>query len=53
MELIVTGAADRDLRREINDLARSKSWDLLELHSEEPTLEEAFINLTRKREAGQ
>jgi ABC-2 type transport system ATP-binding protein len=43
---IVTAPLDRDLRQDINELARAKGWDLLELHHEEPTLEEAFIELT-------
>ncbi|MGH2570365.1 MAG: hypothetical protein ACRDGR_04025, partial [bacterium] len=43
---IVTAPLDRDLRQDINELARTKGWDLLELHHEEPTLEEAFIELT-------
>ncbi len=37
---------DRDPRADINALARSKGWDLLELHPLRPTLEEAFIELT-------
>jgi ABC-2 type transport system ATP-binding protein len=43
---IVTSALDRDLRKAINELARAKGWDLLELHPEQPSLEEAFIELT-------
>ena len=42
----VTSPLDRDLRADINELARSRGWDLLELHHERPTLEEAFIELT-------
>lgn len=38
----------RDVRAELNDLARSRGWSLLELHTETPTLEEAFIELTGK-----
>jgi len=45
---IVKSALDRDLRRAINEVAREKGWDLLELHPERPTLEEAFIALTGK-----
>ena len=45
---IVKTPLDRDPRKEINELARSKGWDLLELHAEQPTLEEAFIELTGK-----
>ncbi len=43
---IAESALDRDIRRDINELARSRSWDLLELHPVRPTLEEAFIELT-------
>ena len=42
----VTTPLDRDVRRDVNELARSRGWDLLELHFERPTLEEAFIALT-------
>jgi len=45
---IVEAPLDKDPRHEINALARSKGWDLLQLHAEEPTLEEAFIELTGK-----
>ena len=45
---IVRSALDLDLRRDINELARSKGWDLLQLSLERPTLEEAFIELTGK-----
>ena len=48
---IVTSPLDNDLRRSINELARAKGWDLLELHEERPTLEEAFIELTGRRAA--
>ena len=43
---IVEAPLDRDLRRDINERARARGWDLLELHPQEPTLEEAFIALT-------
>ncbi len=43
---VAESALDCDIRRDINELARSKSWDLLELHPVRPTLEEAFIELT-------
>ncbi len=42
----VTSPLDRDIRRDVNELARAKGWDVLELHFERPTLEEAFIALT-------
>jgi ABC-2 type transport system ATP-binding protein len=45
---VVSAPLGRDVRREINDLARAKGWQLLELHTEVPTLEEAFIELTGK-----
>ncbi len=45
---VVTAPLGRDVRREINELARAKGWSLLELHTETPTLEEAFIELTGK-----
>jgi ABC-2 type transport system ATP-binding protein len=45
---LVSSPLERDVRREINDLARSRGWHLLELHTEKPTLEEAFIELTGK-----
>jgi ABC-2 type transport system ATP-binding protein len=45
---IVKSALDFDLRKEINELARAKGWDVLELSLERPTLEEAFIELTGK-----
>jgi ABC-2 type transport system ATP-binding protein len=48
---IVRSALDRDPRRDINELARSKGWDLLELAVERPTLEEAFIELTGKEDS--
>ncbi|MEZ5066371.1 MAG: ATP-binding cassette domain-containing protein [bacterium] len=38
-----------DLRRPVNELARSHGWDLLELAPQRPTLEEAFIELTAGR----
>jgi ABC-2 type transport system ATP-binding protein len=43
----VTCAVDHDLSKPISDLARAKGWDLLELHAVQPTLEDAFIALTR------
>ncbi|HET9888714.1 MAG TPA: hypothetical protein VFR10_14490, partial [bacterium] len=45
---LVSSPLERDVRPEINDLARSRGWVLLELHTETPTLEEAFIELTGK-----
>lgn len=45
---IVTAPLGRDVRHEINALARARNWSLLELHTETPTLEEAFIELTGK-----
>jgi ABC-2 type transport system ATP-binding protein len=48
---IVTSPLTVDLRRPINELARAKGWDLLELHEERPTLEETFIELTGRRAA--
>jgi len=47
---LVRSALDRDLRRDINELARGKGWDLLELSPLRPTLEQAFIELTGRRE---
>ena len=48
---LVRSALDRDPRKDINALARTKGWDLLELHAERPSLEEAFIELTGRRAA--
>jgi ABC-2 type transport system ATP-binding protein len=48
---IVSAPLGRDVRREISDLARARGWTLLELHTETPTLEEAFIELTGKEAA--
>jgi ABC-2 type transport system ATP-binding protein len=45
---IVSTPLDHDARPQLNELARSRGWDLLELHPEVPTLEEAFIELTGK-----
>ncbi|GJM45543.1 MAG: multidrug ABC transporter ATP-binding protein [Gemmatimonadota bacterium] len=45
---IVTSPLNADPRRGINELARAKGWDLVELHAETPTLEAAFIELTGK-----
>jgi len=42
---LVTTAEDRDLRPELARLVVAKGWDLLELHSQEFTLEEVFLNL--------
>lgn len=47
-ELVVTTPIDKDLRPEINALARQKGWDFLALHADPPSLEEAFIQLTGK-----
>jgi ABC-2 type transport system ATP-binding protein len=47
--VMVESPLDRDVRRDINQLARTRGWDLLELHAEHPTLEEAFISLTGRR----
>ncbi len=43
---LVTSPKDVDVRAEINELAKSRGWTLLELHADTPTLEEAFIGLT-------
>ena len=43
---IVVSPLGRDVRSGINELARAKGWDLLELHPLSPSLEEAFIELT-------
>ncbi len=48
---VVSAPLGRDVRREINDLARQRGWHLLELHTETPSLEEAFIELTGKEVA--
>lgn len=48
---LVRSPLDRDPRRAINELARSRGWDVLELHAERPTLEQAFIELTGRRAA--
>jgi gliding motility-associated transport system ATP-binding protein len=45
---LVTSPLTADPRRGINELARTKGWDLLELTEETPTLESAFIELTGK-----
>jgi len=45
---IVTAPLTADPRRAINELARAKGWDVLELSEETPTLEAAFIELTGK-----
>ncbi|MGQ0722618.1 MAG: ATP-binding cassette domain-containing protein [Candidatus Eiseniibacteriota bacterium] len=47
--VVVESPLDRDVRRDINQLARARGWDVLELHAEQPTLEEAFIALTGRR----
>jgi ABC-2 type transport system ATP-binding protein len=43
---IVESPLGQDVRGGINELARSKGWDLLELVPLRPSLEEAFIELT-------
>lgn len=48
--LVVESPVGRDLRGDINTLARERGWDLLEIYSEKPTLEEAFIALTAGEE---
>jgi ABC-2 type transport system ATP-binding protein len=48
---LVTSPLNRDLRHEINDLARAKGWRVLGLHPELPTLEEVFIELTGREGA--
>jgi ABC-2 type transport system ATP-binding protein len=48
---VVSSPLERDVRPDINQLARSRGWLLLELHTETPTLEEAFIELTGKEAA--
>jgi gliding motility-associated transport system ATP-binding protein len=45
---VVSSGLSTDPRRGINELARAKGWDLLELSEETPTLEAAFIDLTGK-----
>lgn len=45
--LVVTSPLERDLRKDISDLARTRGWDVLELHAVQPSLEEAFIELTK------
>ena len=45
---VVSSPLSRDVRPDINQLARSRNWLLLELHNETPTLEEACIELTGK-----
>lgn len=49
--LLLRSALDRDPRREINELARARGWDVLELSPERPSLEQAFIELTGRRAA--
>lgn len=48
---LLRSALDRDPRRDINELARAKGWDVLELLAERPSLEQAFIELTGRRAA--
>ena len=48
---VVSAPLGRDVRRDISELARSRGWTVLELHTETPTLEEAFIELTGKEAA--
>jgi gliding motility-associated transport system ATP-binding protein len=48
---LVTAAGDRELRPEIARLVVSRGWDLLELQSQEFTLEEVFLNLVTEEEA--
>jgi ABC-2 type transport system ATP-binding protein len=43
---LIESPLDRDLRSDLNELARAKGWNLLELSPLRPTLEEAFIALT-------
>lgn len=45
---IVTTPLGTDVRHDVNELAQAKGWDLLELHHDTPTLEQAFIELTGK-----
>lgn len=49
--LLLRSALDRDPRRDINELARARGWDVLELSAERPSLEQAFIELTGRRAA--
>jgi ABC-2 type transport system ATP-binding protein len=42
---LVTSAGDQELRPEIARLVVARGWDLLELQSQEFTLEEVFLNL--------
>jgi ABC-2 type transport system ATP-binding protein len=48
---LVVSDVTRDLRADVNALARQKGWDLLELASQRPSLEEAFIQLTGREVA--
>jgi ABC-2 type transport system ATP-binding protein len=49
--VIVETPLDTDVRQAINELTRARGWNLLELHAERPTLEEAFIDLTGRRQS--
>ncbi len=49
--LLLRSALDRDPRRDINEVARARGWDVLELSAERPSLEQAFIELTGRRAA--
>ncbi len=49
--VLLSSPMGRDVRREINEMARTKGWDLLELRPVTPTLEEAFIALTGREVA--
>ena len=48
---LLTTPLDRDVRSDVSALAHQRSWPILELAPERPTLEEAFIALTGKEAA--
>jgi ABC-2 type transport system ATP-binding protein len=48
---LVATAGDRELRPEIARLVVARGWDLLELQTQEFTLEEVFLNLVTEEEA--
>jgi len=45
---MVSSPVERDVRGEINELARARGWNVMRLEPVLPTLEEAFIALTGK-----
>ena len=48
---LVETVSDRELRPEVARQVVSRGWDLLELQSQEFTLEEVFLNLVTEEEA--